>query len=149
VNYQIQGKTLLLLVDKFDEANEAEMADTAASAYLKAADLETVDQKKKFDYMVKAGDVYRASYNTDKAIEAYKKVLATDSNNISALYGIGLAAMGTAESDDTKRKDIYQTAADYLKVFVDKAGTDSRAAEAKGVLDTLAKDYKIKPRPIK
>ena len=99
--------------------------------------------------MVKAADVYRFAYQTDKAIETYKKVLAVEPNNISALYGIGLAAMGTSESDDAKRKEIYQTAADYLKVFVDKAGGDPRAAEAKGVLDTLAKDFKIKPRPIK
>jgi hypothetical protein len=44
---------------------------------------------------------------------------------------------------------MYQMAADYLKAFTDKAGSDPRADDAKGILATLASDFKIKPRPIK
>lgn len=143
--YAIQGKTLALLVDKF---GETEQADTGANAYLKASEIE-LDQKKKIDYLVMAGDVYRYGYQTDKAVSTYKMVLASDPNNLSAYYGIGLACMGTLEENDAKRREVWQTAADYLKVFAEKAGSDPRAAEVKGLLDGLAKDFKIKPRPIK
>lgn len=145
VNYAIQGKTLLLLVDKYSMSDYAEIG---ATAFLKAAEAETVDNKQKVDYLVKAGDVYRTGFLTDKAIETYKQVLALDSDNASAMYGIGLAAMSTSEENDAKRKQIYQTAADYLNAFVNKVGSDPRAVEAKAVLATLASDYKIKPRPL-
>ena len=143
--YAIQGKTLALLVDKFGEADQAE---TGANAYLKASETE-LDAKKKVDFIVQAGDVYRYGYMTDKAVATYKMALASDPNNLSAYYGIGLACMGTSEGDDAKRKEIWQTAADYLKVFAEKASGDPRATEVKGLLDMLAKDFKIKPRPIK
>lgn len=146
VSYAIQGKILLLLIDKYGDIDDA---DKAAQSFRKAADLETLDPKKKVVYLVNVGDVYRAAYMTDQAIEAYKAVLATDSDNLSALYGIGLAAMGTPEQDDAKRKAVWQVAADYMKAFLDKAPNDPRAAEVKPLLDTLAKDFKIKPRPIK
>jgi tetratricopeptide (TPR) repeat protein len=147
VNYAIQGKVLLLLVDKFSMSDNAEIG---AAAFQKAADLETVDQKKKIGYIVKAGDVYRAGYMTDKAIESYKQALTMDPNNAEAYYGIGLAAMGTAVEDQNKQKEYWQLAADYMKAFVDKLPNDPRvAAEVKPLLDTLAKDYKIKPRAIK
>ena len=146
VNYAIQGKTLLLLVEKFYVTDEAE---TGAAAFLKAAEYETTDKKAQIDYLVRAGDVYRAGNITDKAIETYQQVLAADPGNTSAMYGIGLAAMG-ATGEDAELKAKYQLAADYLKAFTDKAGgSDPRAAGAKEVLDTLARDYKIKPRPLK
>lgn len=145
--YAIQGKTLLLLVDKYGMTDDAE---TGAAAFAKAADTETVDQKKKVTYLVNAADVYRAAYMTDQAIAGYKKALAADPDNLSAYYGIGLAAMGTSESEEAKRKAIWQIAADYLKAFLDKApSTDPRAGEVKGLLGSLEKDFKIKPRPIK
>lgn len=146
VSYAIQGKIILLLVDKFGDIDDAEKG---AQAFRKAADLETTDPKRKVSYQVNIGDVYRAAYMTDQAIEAYKSVLAVDSGNLSALYGIGLAAMGTTEQDDAKRKATWQVAADYMKAFLDKAPNDPRAADVKPLLDTLAKDFKIKPRPIK
>ncbi len=143
--YAIQGKTLALLVDKF---GETDMAETGANAFLKASEIE-LDSKKKIDYLVQAGDVYRFGYMTDKAVSTYKMALGTDPNNLSAYYGIGLACMATAETEDAKRREIYQTAADYLKVFAEKASGDPRATEVKGLLEILAKDFKIKPRPIK
>lgn len=143
--YAIQGKTLALLVDKY---NETDQAETGANAFLKASEVE-LDSKKKIDMVVQAGDVYRYGFMTEKAVATYKMALAADSNNLSAYYGIGLACMGTSEENDAKRKEIWQTAADYLKVFTDKAAGDPRAAEVKGLLDMLAKDFKIKPRPIK
>lgn len=142
--YNIQGKTLALLVDKFGESDQAE---TGANAFLKASETE-LDSKKKNDLLVQAADVYRYGYMTDKAVSTYKMALAADSTNLSAYYGIGLACMGTTEDNEAKRKAIWQTAADYLKVFADKAQGDPRAAEVKGLLDMLAKDFKIKPRPI-
>lgn len=147
VSYAIQGKVLLLLVDRFSMSDSAE---TGAAAFLKAAELETVDQKKKIGYIVSAGNVYRAGYMTDKAIETYKQALALDPNNAEAYYGIGLAAMGTAVEDQNKQKEYWQLAADYMKAFVDKLPSDPRvASEVKPLLDTLAKDYKIKPRALK
>lgn len=146
VNYAIQGKTILLLVDKFGMVDEAE---TGAAAFVKASEHEKADKKLQVEYLVKAGDVYRAAYMTDKAIESYKRALALDSNNLSAYYGIGLAAMGTSEQDDEKRRAVWQVAADYMKAFVDKAPSDPRAQEIKPLLDTLAKDYKIRPRSLK
>jgi tetratricopeptide (TPR) repeat protein len=144
VNYAIQGKTLLLLVDKFGMADETE---TGAAAFLKAAEYETTDKKEQVDFIVKAGDVYRAGAMVDKAIETYKRALVADPDNVNAMYGIGLAAVST--SDEAQMKAMYQMAADYLKAFSDKAGADPRANEAKAVLATLASDFKIKPRPLK
>lgn len=144
--YAIQGKVVNLLVDKFGVADDAE---AGANAYLKAAELETADPKKKVAYLVSAGDTYRAALMTDKAIEIYKQVLAADQANPSAYYGIGLAAMAVSTDDAAKQKQYYQTAADYLDAFVDKApSTDQRTGEVKGLLDILAKDFKIKPRPL-
>jgi hypothetical protein len=76
-------------------------------------------------------------------------VLGSDPGNTGAYYGIGLAAMGTPADDPAKQKEYWQTAADYLKAFLDKAPSDPRVPEVKATLDTLAKDYKIKPRPLK
>jgi tetratricopeptide (TPR) repeat protein len=147
VNYLIQGKILLLLVERFSVTDDAE---AGAAAYLKAAEMETADPKKKLAYLSDAGDVYRGAYMTDKAIALYKQVLAGDPSNADSLYGIGLAAMASTSDDQTKQKEYYQTAADYLSEFVKKAASDdARATDAKGVLDTLAKDFKIKPRPLK
>ncbi len=147
VNYLIQAKVLGLLVERFSDTDDAE---TAVAAWLKAADLETAEPKKKIVYLADAGDVYRHAYMTDKAIELYRKVLASDSTNTDALYGIGLAAMAASGDDQDQLKTYYQTAADYLAEFVKKSGQDDpRVGEAKGVLDTLGKDFKIKPRPIK
>lgn len=144
--YAIQGKVVNLLVDKFSVVDDAE---AGAAAYLKAAELETADPKKKLAYLVSAGDTYRAAFMTDKAIDIYKQVLATDSSNASAYYGIGLAAMAVSTDDSAKQKQYYQTAADYLDAFVSKApSSDQRTTEVKGLLDILAKDFKIKPRPI-
>jgi tetratricopeptide (TPR) repeat protein len=145
-SFAIQGKVLLLLVDRFQDVDDAEVG---AAAFLKAAELETVDPKKKLTYLVSAGDVYRAAYMTDKAIGIYKQVLGSDPGNTGAYYGIGLAAMGTPADDPAKQKEYWQTAADYLKAFLDKAPSDPRVPEVKATLDTLAKDYKIKPRPLK
>jgi tetratricopeptide (TPR) repeat protein len=147
VSYQIQGKVLFLLVDRFSMSDSAE---TGAKAFLKAAELETADPKKKVGFLVQAGNVYRAGYMTDQAIETYKQALASDPNNAEAYYGIGLAAMATATDDQAKQREYWQLAADYMKAFVDKLPSDPRVAnEIKPLLDTLAKDYKIKPRSIK
>jgi len=143
--YAIQGKTLALLVDKFGETDQAE---TGANAFLKAAEKE-LDSKRKNELIVQAGDVYRNGFLTEQAVSTYKIALASDPGIVSAYYGIGLACMGTTESDDAKRREIWQTAADYLKVFADKAAGDPKAAEVKGLLDMLSKDFKIKPRPLK
>lgn len=136
----IQGKTLYLLIDKFNGMGAyTDSIETGAAAYLKAADLE-VDKKKRLEYLVGAAEVYRVGYSSEQAIATFKKVLTEDPDNISAIYGIGLTAVASGDN---------QTAADYLQHFVDKAPGDPRSGEAKTVLQTLAKDYKIKPRPLK
>jgi tetratricopeptide (TPR) repeat protein len=148
-SYAIQGKVLGLLVEKYNDTDDAQ---TGAAAFLKAAELETADPKKKALYIAGAANVYRAGYMTDKAIETYKQALALDPSNNELYYWIGLTAMATAEEDLAKRKVTYQTGADYLKAFLDKSPADpQKAAEAKGALDQLAADpaLKIKPRPIK
>jgi tetratricopeptide (TPR) repeat protein len=139
VYYQIQGKILFLLVDKF---NAPDKVDAAVVSYTKVAELE-LDPTKKREAQIKVGDSYRAAFLVPQAIDAYQKVLADDPNNVSAYYGIGLAAMGSTDPKD------YQVAADYLKVFLDKAPTDPRAKDVKDLLATLQTQFKIKPRPIK
>jgi tetratricopeptide (TPR) repeat protein len=135
----IQGKTLFLLVDKYSDTDKAEIG---AKAYAKAAEKE-LDPKRKLQYQTQVGDVYRAGFMTDQAVAAYKQVLVSDPDNLSAMYGIGLTGMRSADSKD------YQMAADYLKAFADKAPSDPRTDEVKQLLATLEKEFKIKPKPIR
>lgn len=135
----IRGKALFLLVDKYSDTEKAEVG---AKAYAKAAEKE-LDPKRKLQYQTQVGDMYRAGFMTDQAVAAYKQVLASDPDNLSALYGIGLTGMRSSDSKD------YQMAADYLKTFADKAPSDPRTGEVKSLLAVLEKEYKIKPKPIR
>ena len=105
--------------------------------------LETLDPTNKAKYEVKKADLYRVAGNSDpnmteKAAAAYKNVLATDPNNIDALYSLGITLLGSSE------KEKIQESLNYLSDFVAKApATDKRVPDAKATVEAIKAQYKI------
>src|SRR5689334_14784669 len=93
---QVLVKDALLLIEHFGDVKIVD--DT-----VKALDtLETLDPTNKGKYEVQKGDVYRFAGNTDpaqseKAVAIYKGILASDPNNIEALYNLGIALLGSTD----------------------------------------------------
>lgn len=114
-----------------------DVAETANKDYLAAAELsENPADKKAFP--VKGAETLREAGKTDEAISAFKGVLASDPDNIEALYNLGLAY---ANNEKT-----WQDSANTLQKFVDKAPeTDPRVTEAKSVIGELVKGNNIQP----
>ena len=134
---QVLVKDALLLVEHFGEVKIVD--DT-----VKALDtLETLDPANKGKYEVQKGDLYRFAGNTDpamseKAVAIYKGILASDPNNIEALYNLGIALLGSTD------KEKIQESLNYLSDFVAKApATDKRVPDAKATVEAIKAQYKI------
>ena len=134
---QVLVKNALLLVEHF---NEVKLVDDTA----KALDtLETLDPANKGKYEVQKGDLYRFGGNGDpalgeKAVAIYKGILASDPNNVEALYNLGIALLGSTD------KDKIQESLNYLSDFVAKApATDKRVPDAKATVEAIKAQYKI------
>ena len=125
VYYDILAKNTKLLVEHYGQANRL---DDFSKQIDKAEELDAA-HKAKWENI--KGDTYRAAGQTDKAVEAYKTVLAMDANNADALYGIGLALVASSD------KEQLQLAANYLADFLAKAPADKRAGQVKEAVDAL------------
>ncbi|HEX4945836.1 MAG TPA: tetratricopeptide repeat protein [Blastocatellia bacterium] len=109
------------------------MAEAANKDYVAIAEM-TDDPVQKKKYLFTGAETLRDAGNVDAAVAAYKAIIDLDPNYADAYYGIGLAYFGNEKT--------FQDGANYLQFFIDKApATDSRVAEAKGVIDAM----KIKP----
>jgi cytochrome c-type biogenesis protein CcmH/NrfG len=108
--------------------NVVEMADAAVKDYKEAsAFAETPADKINFE--LKAAQTLYDANKMDEAIGAYQALLQTDTNNIEALYwlGLGYASLGK-----------FQESADTLQKFIDTApATDSRVESTKAVIKDL------------
>ena len=109
------------------------MAEASNKDYVAMAELsDDPIQKKKF--LFTGAETLRDAGNVDGSVTAYKTIIDIDPNYADAYYGIGLAYFGNEKT--------FQDGANYLQFFIDKApATDSRVAEAKGVIEAM----KIKP----
>ena len=85
------------------------------------------------------------------AIPVYRKVLAMDPNNISAVGGLGLAltnvySKGSPQELTAEDKPLLQEAATLLSKFIKSApDTNKNKEAAKGVLEFLTGTLKFKP----
>ncbi|HKQ03636.1 MAG TPA: tetratricopeptide repeat protein [Blastocatellia bacterium] len=135
IYYGILAKNAALLVEMYSDTT---VIDDTVKAIDQAETLDTPANKGKWDVM--KAKMYFNSGRTDEATAAYKAILATDPNNVDALFGLGLTLVATGE------KAKVQEGANYLADFVAKAPpTDKHVAEVKAVLDDLKKQQQVEP----
>lgn len=132
IYYNILLKNAKLLVEFYGAANLVD--DT-----IKALDkVEALDAANKNKYEIQKGDLYRAAGMTDQAVTAYRAVLATDPNQIDALFNLGIALLGSPE------KEKIQESVNALADFVAKAPpTDKRVPDAKSTIDAIRAQFKV------
>jgi tetratricopeptide (TPR) repeat protein len=137
IYHNILIKNALLLTEHYGEVN---LVDDSVKAI---DNLETLDPTNKVKYEVQKGDLYRVAGNTDpnmseKAVATYKGVLASEPNNLEALYNLGIALLGSSE------KEKIQESLNYLSDFVAKApATDKRVPDTKATIEAIKTQYKI------
>jgi tetratricopeptide (TPR) repeat protein len=137
IYHNILIKNAMLLAEHYGEMN-------VVGDSVKAIDnLETLDPTNKVKYEVQKGDLYRVAGNSDpnmseKAVATYKSVLASDPNNLEALYNLGIALLGSSE------KEKIQESLNYLSDFVAKAPpADKRIPDTKATIEAIKTQYKI------
>ncbi|MCI0336240.1 MAG: tetratricopeptide repeat protein [Acidobacteria bacterium] len=114
----------------------AEMATAAVNDYKEAGNLSENPADKK-SYEIKGADTLFESGKAEEAVTAYQAILATDPDNIDALYKLGLAFASVAK---------FQESANTLQQFIDKApATDTRVPEVKAVIKDLVVGNNLQP----
>jgi tetratricopeptide (TPR) repeat protein len=130
--YSILAKSAQVLVENYGEAG---IVDDTLKSLEKAEELDTVN---KLQWQIRKGNLYRSAGRTDEAVEAYKKVLTADPNNLDALYNLGLALLGSTD------KEKIQQSVNALAEFVSKApATDKRVADAKATIDAIKNQFNV------
>ena len=133
----IYVKNAMLLVEFYNAGN---IVDNTVKIIDKA---EALDPANKIKYEVQKANLFRVGGNSDpalgeKAVAAYKSVLAADPNNLDALYNLGLSLLGASE------KEKIQESVNYLSDFVAKAPpTDKRVPDAKTTIEAIKTQFKI------
>jgi tetratricopeptide (TPR) repeat protein len=127
--------------DAFKHASLTEQVDPAmieaATTLLTEYEKAETDAAKKVEAGLILGDLYRVSQEREKSIEAYKKVLETQPDNVDALAGAGLVLVDLSWLKDND-KAMAQEGANYLQKFVSLAPDTHKLKEgAKGYLDIL------------
>jgi tetratricopeptide (TPR) repeat protein len=101
------------------------------------------DQKKKDTAELQSAKLLFDANEFDKALAAYKKILARKPDEPDALVYCGLSLFNMGAMKDDKAQ--YQEAANYLQQFYDHApDTHPLKADAKSVLDNIKENQKIK-----
>jgi tetratricopeptide (TPR) repeat protein len=101
------------------------------------------DQKKKDTAELQSAKLLFDANEFDKALEAYKKILARKPDDPDALVYCGLSLFNMGAMKDDKAQ--YQEAANYLQQFYDHApDAHPLKADAKAVLDNIKENQKIK-----
>lgn len=132
VYYNILAKNAGLLVEYY---GVADIVDNTLKTIEKA---ETLDTANKGKWGVTRANMLRFSGRTDEAIAAYKAVLATEPNNVDAIYNMGLTLLGSTD------KEKLQEAANALADFVSKApAEDKRVPDARNSLEVLKNEFKV------
>jgi len=132
IYYNILAKNVSLLVEYY---GAADLVDPTIKEIEKA---EAIDAANVNKWGVIKADLLRSAGRTDQAVAAYKKVIAADSGNVDALYGLGLTLIAS-----TERPQI-QEGANALAEFVAKAPpTDKRVPIVKDALEGVKNAYKV------
>lgn len=130
--YNILSKNALLLVEHYGAAN---LIESTGQAFDK---VQALDAPNKGKWAAQKADLYRFAGRTEDAAAAYKAILATDPNNVDALYGLGLTLIASTE------KAVIQEGTNALADFVSKApATDKRMPAVKEALEAVKNAYKI------
>lgn len=117
-------------------------AEEAFKVYGEYATLE-IDPAKKSQRMADMVKILFDANLFDRASEEYKKILATDPENVDANLYLGLALFNGGD------KAKYQEAANYLGKFTEKAAdTNPLKADARSILDFLKTQANIKPEKL-
>ncbi|HYY98310.1 MAG TPA: tetratricopeptide repeat protein [Pyrinomonadaceae bacterium] len=132
------AEAMRLVGTKVDQSR----ADEAFQVYSQYAAQET-DPAKKSQRTADAAKILFDAGQFDRAIEEYRKILASDPENVDANLYLGLALFNSG--DKTK----FQEAANYLGKFGEKApDTHPLKADARSIIDFLKTQENIKPEKI-
>jgi tetratricopeptide (TPR) repeat protein len=110
---------------KMDTPKSAEAA-TVIPAYIA---LET-DPAKKLKAQMTLGDIMRVSSNFEKAVAAYREILATNPDNAEATGKLGLSLFAQGAATDPEDKEKEQEGLNYMQKYTEMApvaATDSPA----------------------
>lgn len=118
-----------------------EFTEKACNLYVQIGDAAATSADKANAYN-KAGKTYFDAGNVEKATESYNKTIAIDSNNIVAIYGIGLALVSTGE--EAKIKEGLNL---FAKVVETGPATSKEVADAKAMIQQIKDAYNLMPQP--
>jgi|SRR5215213_1665309 len=132
------AEAMRLVGTKVDQSR----ADEAFQVYNEYA-MQEIDPAKKAQRTADAAKILFDAGKFDRAIEEYRKILATDPENVDANLYLGLALFSSGD------KAKYQEAANYLGKFSDKApDANPLKADARSIIDFLRTQENIKPEKI-
>ena len=134
-----RAESMRLFVSKVDQSQ----ADAGLTAYQEYLAVET-DAERKAKAEHDAAQMLFDANDFEKALAQYKKILASNPDDLDALLRSGQALFNIGAMSNDKAK--YQEAANYLKQFADKApDTNPLKADAKAILDTLKDQENVQP----
>jgi tetratricopeptide (TPR) repeat protein len=132
-----RAETMRLFVTKVDQSQ----AEAGIAAYQEYMAAETDPVKKDKAQHDLAQMLFDAN-SFDKALEEYKKILATKPDDSDALVKSGMALFNIGALSNDKAK--YQEAANYLQQFVDKGPDGDLKNDAKAILEELKNQQNVK-----
>jgi tetratricopeptide (TPR) repeat protein len=122
-------------VTKMDTPRSAE-APTVFSEYMAIES----DPAAKLKAQMTLGDIMRLSGNFDKAIEAYRQVLATNPDNAEATGKLGLSIFAKGAATDPEDKDTEQEGLNYMQKYTEMAPVTATDSQADKELKTSIKE---------
>lgn len=112
------------------------------------------DAAKKLAAQTTLGDIYRATGDFDKAIAAYKTVLATAPDNTEVMASLGLSLVALGTSVDPPNREQMQEGLNYMSKYAETvqiAPTDPKSVQdfkqsVKDTVEYLKNEQKLKPQ---
>ncbi|MGH9905023.1 MAG: tetratricopeptide repeat protein [Pyrinomonadaceae bacterium] len=133
-----RAETMRLFVTKVDQS-QVEAGEAAYQEYIASETDATKKAQAERDFAQMLFD----ANSFDKALAAYKKILAANPNDTDALVNSGMLLFNIAAMNNDKKK--YQEAASFLQRFVDIAPDSDRFKEdAKVILEELKNQHNVK-----
>ena len=125
---------------------DTSMGDKAETVLTEYIAMET-DPAKKAAAQLTLGDVMRETGNFDKAVTAYKAVLAASPENMDATAQLGLTLVALGTSVDPPNKEQLQEGLNYMQKFADAApDTHKYKNDVKQMVEYLKTEQKLTPQ---